>query len=67
MHEGLKKKEEWKIRLMAKECASKTLYGGKELGYDMYFIPEAIVGKSQKSKNKAVKKLKKNGIKVIHL
>lgn len=52
---------------MAEECASKTLYGGKELGYDMYFIPEAIVGKSQKSKNKAMKKLKKNGIKVLHL
>ena len=54
------------IGLMAEECTSKTLLGGKELGYDMYVIPEAIVGKSQKSKNKAVKKLEKKGIKILH-
>jgi len=55
------------IGLMAEECTSKTLLGGKEVGYDMYVIPEAIVGKSEKSKIKTVKKLKKNGIKVLHL
>jgi len=55
------------IGLLAEECASKTLLGGKELGYDMYVIPEAIVGKSEKSKNKTVKKLKKKGIKIMPL
>ena len=55
------------IGLMAEGCASATLFGGKELGYEMYVIPEAIVGKSEKSKNKAVKKLKKKGIKTLHL
>lgn len=55
------------IGLMAEECTSETLYGGKELGYDMFVIPEAIVGKSQKSKNKALKKLEKKGINILHL
>lgn len=33
----------------------------------MYMIPEAIVGKSQKSKDEAIKKLIGKGIKVLHI
>jgi len=52
------------IGLIAEECIYESLLGGKELGYDMYAMPEAVVGKTQKSKNKAIKKLTGLGIKI---
>ena len=55
------------IGLMAEECVYESLIGGKNLGYNMYMIPEAIVGKSQKSKDEAIKKLIGKGIKVLHI
>jgi nicotinamidase-related amidase len=55
------------IGLLAEECLYSSLIGGKELGYTMYVIPEAIVGKSKKSKDKVIRKLIKNGIKIIDI
>ena len=53
------------IGLLAEECIYGSLIAGKKLGYDMYMIPEAIIGKSQKSKNKTIKKLLKAGINIL--
>jgi nicotinamidase-related amidase len=53
------------IGLMAEGSLYKSLIEGKDLGYDMYTIPEAIIGKTQKSKDKAVKKLAKEGVKIL--
>jgi len=55
------------IGLMAEEFLSEYLIEGKELGYDMYTIPEAIIGKSEKSKDEAIIKLIKKGIKMIDI
>lgn len=55
------------IGLMAEHCVYETLVGGKEKGYEMYVIPEAIAAKSEKSKEKIIKKLTKNGIHVMHI
>ncbi len=55
------------IGLLAEECVYESLIAGKKLGYDMYIIPEATVGKSQKSKEKVIKKLLKRGIKILYI
>ncbi|OFX86032.1 MAG: hypothetical protein A2W99_16500 [Bacteroidetes bacterium GWF2_33_16] len=55
------------IGVLAEEFISEYLIEGKELGYDMYTIPEAIIGKSQKSKDEAIIKLIKKGIKIIDI
>ena len=55
------------VGLMAEKCVYKTLVGGRELGYEMYVIPEAIVGKSEKSKQKVIEKLLDEGITIIEL
>jgi nicotinamidase-related amidase len=55
------------IGLLAEECLYSSLIAGKELGYTMYVIPEAIIGKSKKSKDKVIRKLIKNGIKVVDI
>ena len=55
------------VGLMAEGCVIATLMGGKELTYEMFVIPDAIVGKSKKGKKRAIKKLKKNGINLLHL
>jgi nicotinamidase-related amidase len=55
------------VGLLAEECVYESLLNGKELGYDMYMIPEAIVGKSQESKDKTIRKLVKNGIKILDI
>ena len=55
------------VGLMAEQCVSESLIGGKELGYNMYVIPEAVVGKSQKSKDKTISNLQNNGINILHL
>jgi nicotinamidase-related amidase len=53
--------------LLAEQGVYESLIAGKKLGYDMYIIPEAIVGKSQKSKEKVIKKLLKKGIKILDI
>ena len=55
------------IGLMAEQCVYESLIGGKELGYNMYVIPEAIIGKSPESKVKVLRKLEEKGIRVLHL
>ena len=55
------------IGLLAEQCVYKSLIAGIELGYAMYVIPEAIVGKSQKSKEKVMHKLTKKGIKILDM
>jgi len=50
------------VGLMAECCVKESLIGGNELGYNMSFVPEAIIGKSDKQKEKALSKLKEKGI-----
>lgn len=47
---------------VAEECITKTILGGKKLGYEMFMIPDAIIGLSEKSKTKSLKKLEKKGV-----
>jgi nicotinamidase-related amidase len=51
--------------LLAEKCISNTALGGKEKGYDIFIVPEAVIGKNLKSKEKALTKLKDNGIKIL--
>ena len=53
--------------LLAEECVYKTALGGLSRNYDIYLVPEAIGGKSDKSKQKALKKLAKAGAMTIIL
>lgn len=53
------------IGLLAEQCVYESLIAGIKLGYNMYVLPEAIVGKSQKSKEKVINKLTKKGIKIF--
>jgi len=55
------------IGLMAEKCVYESLIGGIKLGYEMYVIPEAIAGKSQKSKYKTIKELQNNGINILKI
>lgn len=52
---------------VAEECITKTILGGKKLGYEMYMVPVAIVGQSEESKAKALNKLEKKGIKKLEI
>ena len=47
---------------VAEGCITKSTLSGKKLGYDMYIIPDAIIGQSEESKSKALNKLKEKGI-----
>ncbi len=55
------------VGLMAEHCGIKTLLGGKELGYKMYYISEALLGESEASKTEIVNKLTKKGIRELSL
>lgn len=46
---------------IAEECIKASVKSGLKAGYEMYIIPDAIVGKSEKSKAKVFHKLKKKG------
>jgi nicotinamidase-related amidase len=64
----LKKHEVQKIvvvGMMAEECLYKTLLGGKKLGYEMFTIPEAVIGKTPEGKEKIIKELAGKGIKIL--
>ncbi len=50
------------VGFMADYYVQESLLGGNELAYNMYFIPEAIMGKSEKQKDKIFGKLMKKGI-----
>ncbi len=55
------------IGLLAEKCVSHTTNGGLELGYNIYLIPNAILGKKERTKNKAIKKLINSGAKEINI
>ena len=50
------------IGFMADYYVKESLTGGQKLGYKMYFIPEAIMGKSEKNNEKIFSRLAKKGI-----
>ena len=52
---------------VAEECIYQTAVGGKNRGYNIYIIQSAIIGKTTKKKEKAIKKMLKKGIKQIDL
>jgi nicotinamidase-related amidase len=60
--ESKKVKEIVLVGLMADKCLYNTALGGKERGYNIMVIPEGIVGRTPKKKEKAIKKLKAEGI-----
>jgi len=55
------------IGFLAEEFLYQSVIKGEELGYIMYVIPEAIIGKSQKGKDKVMKKLIKKGIRILDI
>lgn len=55
------------VGLRAEEFLYKSLISGKEFGYEMCMIPEAMAGKSKKRKEKAIEKLENKGIKVLDI
>jgi len=63
--ENKKAKEIIIVGLLAEKCIYHTALGGKKKGYDIYIIPEAIIGKTTKKKEKAIKKITRKGIKLL--
>lgn len=55
------------VGLLAEECIYKTSLGGLENNYDIFIVPQAILGKSEKSKNKKIEKLREKGVNVIDI
>jgi len=55
------------VGLMAEKCIFDTALGGKERGYDIILVPEAIVGTTPKKKEEAITKMKDKGIKLMPL
>ena len=55
------------VGLLAETCVYNSLIAGKELGYEMYTIPDAIIGGSQKTKDEVIDKLKLKGIKLLDI
>ncbi len=53
------------VGLMAEKCVKQTLLGGKKLGFRMSTQPEAVIAKHARSKAKTMKKLAKQGIKIL--
>ena len=51
--------------LLAEKCITATALGGIERGFDIFLVPEAVVGKSGKTRTRAIGKLEKKGIKII--
>jgi len=52
------------VGLLAERCVAHTSKGGMELGYQIFIIPDAILGKKQKTKNKAIRKLANIGVSI---
>lgn len=55
------------VGLMAESCIYKTAIGAKKQGFNVYVVPEAIVGKTEDGKNKAMAKLTNKKVKTISL
>ena len=52
------------IGLIADGCIFSTLKSGCKLGYDMYMVPKAILARSERNKEKYLKKYEKMGVKI---
>lgn len=50
------------VGLLAEHCVSATALGGLDFNHKMYIIPDAILGKKNSSKAKAVEKMRKKGV-----
>lgn len=50
------------VGLLAEQCVYKTILGGKKLGFDMYTVSEAIIGKTPESKEKTIQLLADKGV-----
>ncbi len=55
------------VGLLAEECVYKTSIGGLENNYDVFIVPHAILGKSEKSKNKKIEKLREKGVNILDI
>lgn len=53
--------------LLAEKCVYKTLSGGTKKDFNMYVVPDAIIGRTTDSKEKALNSLYKNGINKLSL
>jgi nicotinamidase-related amidase len=53
--------------MLAEKCVYQTVMGGKQRGYVMKVVPEAVIGKSEKSKQKVIQKMREQGIAVLSL
>jgi nicotinamidase-related amidase len=52
---------------VAEGCITKTAIGGEKLGFQMFIVPDAIIGGSEESKNKALSKLEKKGVEILSI
>lgn len=50
---------------LAEECLYQTALGGLQKGYSIFIVPEAIVGKTPKRKDKAIKKMVEKEIQLL--
>lgn len=48
------------IGLLAEHCVKETLIGGKNKGYEMFYVPEAIAAKNSENKTNAMVKFHKS-------
>lgn len=53
------------VGLLAEKCVYQTVLGGKQRGFSMTVVPEAIIGKTEKSKQKVIQKMREKGIEVL--
>jgi len=53
------------VGLLAEKCIYKTAIGGIDTGYDIYIIPDAIMGKTTKRKGKAIRKMTERGVVIL--
>lgn len=51
--------------LMAEKCVYDTVLDGKKRGYEILVLPDAILGESPKSKQKILRKMEKNGVRIL--
>lgn len=55
------------VGLLAEKCVYHTAIGGLKSGFAITIIPRAVVGKSEKSKMKALKKLSDKGVRILEI
>jgi nicotinamidase-related amidase len=51
--------------MLIEKCVYKTALGGLKKGYEVYIVPEAVIGQTTESKKKALEKLVKKGAIII--